>query len=284
MRKIAMKKLLALVAFVVGSAAALTNVQAATEPSKSEFPYRSQYLDVAIMETADLNKRFNDVIVVDVRSAYEYQTLRIKDSTNVPVGTRTFLDEIRKLRERSNKPIVFYCNGKTCRKSYDAVLAAQSARIADTYAYDAGVFDWAKAHPERAVLLNKSPVKPEDLITEQAYKDRIIDPKDFAARVGQNSLVLDVRDRVQRDSALFPFKETRAQLSETDKIDAAIDQALKGNKALLVYDAAGHQVRWFQYYLESKGVRDYYFMKNGAQGYFDATLGKVSLGQDTKKK
>lgn len=281
-----MKKLLALVVLMGGSVAALTSVHAAPAPesSASEFPYRSQYLDVAIMETAELNKRFNDVVVVDVRSPYEYQTLRIKDSVNIVLGTRSFLDELRKLREQTKKPIVFYCNGKTCRKSYDAVLAAQSARIPDTYAYDAGVFDWAKAHPDRAVLLNKSPVKPEDLISEKAYKERILEPKDFAARVGQNSLVLDVRDRIQRDSALFPFKESRAQLSETDKIDAVIDQALKGNKTLLVYDAAGHQVRWFQYYLESKGVRDYYFMKNGAQGYFDATLGKVSLGQDAKKK
>ena len=279
-----MKKLLALIVFLTGSAAALTCVQAAPPPSTSEFPYRSQYLDVAIMETAELNKRFNDVIVVDVRSAYEYQTLRIKDSINVVLGTRSFLDEIRKLRDQSRKPIVFYCNGKTCRKSYDAVLVAQSARIPDTFAYDAGVFDWAKAYPERAVLLNKSPVRPEDLISDKAFKERMLDAKDFAARVGPNSLVLDVRDRVQRDFALFPFKESRAQLSETDKIDATIEQALTGTKTLLVYDAAGHQVRWFQYYLESKGVRDYYFMKNGAQGYFDATLGKVSLGQDAKKK
>jgi rhodanese-related sulfurtransferase len=257
---------------------------ASAQPAKSsaEFPYRSQYIDVAIIETADLNKQFNDVMVVDVRSAYEYQTLRIKDAINIPHGTRMFLDEVRKLRESSPKPIVFYCNGKTCRKSYDAVLAAQSARIPNTLAYDAGVFDWAKANPERTALLGVSPIKPTDLIDEQAFKSRVLEPKDFAARVGQNSLVLDVRDRAQRDNALFPFKEQRAQLSEKDQLDATIDQALKGNKTLLVYDAAGHQVRWFQYYLEKKGVRDYYFMKNGAQGYFDATLGKVSLGKDKK--
>jgi rhodanese-related sulfurtransferase len=223
------------------------------------------------------------VLVVDVRSPYEYQTLRIKDAVNVPYGSRTFLDEVRKLREKSAKPIVFYCNGKTCRKSYDAVLSAQSGRIPNTYAYDAGVFDWAKAHPDRTVLLGRSPVKPEELIDDKAYQARVLEPKDFAARVGGNSIVLDVRDRAQRDTALFPFRETRATLSEQSQIDAAIDQALKGNKTLLVYDAAGHQVRWFQYYLESKGVRDYFFMKNGAQGYFDATLGKVSLGQDKKK-
>jgi rhodanese-related sulfurtransferase len=256
---------------------------AAAPAANAEFPYRTQYLDVTIIETADLAKRYNAVAVVDVRSAYEFQTLRVKDAVNVPIGTRNFLDQIRKLRESTDKTIVFYCNGKTCRKSYDAVLAAQSARIANTVCYDAGVFDWAKSQPERTALLGASPIKPTDLIDDNAFKSRVLAPKDFAARVGQNSIVLDVRDRVQRDNQLFPFKEVRAQLSEKDQLDAAIDQALKGNKTLLIYDAAGHQVRWFQYYLENKGVRDYYFMKDGAQGYFDATLGKVSLGQEKKK-
>lgn len=275
-----MNRVLGLVLCVFGLTCGVANAQPAK--STTEFPYRSQYIDVTIIETADLNKRFNDVIVVDVRSAYEYQTLRVKDAVNIPLGTRVFLDEIRKLREGSPKPIVFYCNGKTCRKSYDAVLAAQSARIPNTLAYDAGVFDWAKANPDLTALLGVSPIKPTDLIEDKAFKSRILDPKDFASRVGNNTVVLDVRDRAQRDSALFPFKEQRAQLSEKDQLDAAIDQAIKGNKTLLVYDAAGHQVRWFQYYLENKGVREYFFMKNGAQGYFDATLGKVSLGQHKK--
>jgi hypothetical protein len=32
-------------------------------------------------------------------------------------------------------------------------------------------------------------------------------------------------------------------------------------------------VQWFQYYLESKGIKDYYFLEGGSEGYFQATLG-----------
>ncbi len=91
-------------------------------------------------------------------------------------------------------------------------------------------------------------------------------------------MVLDVRDRRQRDTALFPFKEERAQLDELKKVDVAIEKALTQKKTLLVYDQTGKQVRWFQYYLENKGVKDYYFMKGGAQAHFDHILGKVVLG------
>lgn len=95
---------------------------------------------------------------------------------------------------------------------------------------------------------------------------------------------MDVRDRAQRDSAFFPFKEQRAQLDEIQKIDAAIEGAKTQGKTLLVYDQTGKQVQWFQYYLESKGVKDYYFMKGGAQAHFDHFLGKVVLGASDKLK
>ena len=38
----------------------------------------------------------------------------------------------------------------------------------------------------------------------------------------------------------------------------------------MVYDEAGNQVRWLQYYLESKGITKYYFMEGGAKNYFQA--------------
>jgi rhodanese-related sulfurtransferase len=254
-------------------------VQAASE----EYPYRVRYPDVSVITTEDLAKRFAGVVVIDVRSKYEYDTLHIKGAVNVPLETN-FRAAVIKLREKHNKPFVFYCNGKTCHKSYDAVLLAAKARLDDLYAYDAGVFDWAKAQPDNTVLLGRSPVRPEDLISGERFKARLLEPKDFASRVGDKSIVLDVRDRAQRDTALFPFKEARAQLDETRKIDAAIEEARAQKKTLLVYDQTGKQVQWFQYYLESKGVRDYYFMKGGAQAHFDATLGKVVLGGEDKSK
>ncbi len=254
-------------------------VQAANE----EFPYRVRYPDAEVISTADLVKRFDGVVVIDVRSKYEYDTLHIKGAVNIPLE-RLFTDQIVKLRAQHNKPFVFYCNGKTCHKSYDAVLLAAKARLDQLYAYDAGIFDWAKAQPERTVLLGKSPIKPEDLISGDRFKARLLEPKDFVARVNDKSIVLDVRDRAQRDSALFPFKEARAQLDEMKKIDVVIDQAREQKKTLLVYDQTGKQVQWFQYYLENKGIKDYYFMKGGAQAHFDAMYGKVVLGGEDKGK
>ena len=258
-------------------------IQPVANAANDEFPFRVRYPDVEVMTTAELGKRFNEVLVIDVRSKYEFDTLHVKDAVSVPLKTG-FGDKMVQLRDKHKKPFVFYCNGKTCLKSYDAALLAAKARLDNIYAYDAGIFDWAKAQPEKTVLLGRSPIKPEDMIDKKRFQARLLDPKDFAARVGDKSVVLDVRDRVQRDTALFPFKEQRAQLDELKKIDVVIEDAKANKKTLLVYDQTGKQVEWFQYYLENKGVKDYYFMKGGAQAHFDHTLGKVVLGSGDKDK
>lgn len=259
---------------------------AAATDKATEFPLRPQYIDVQIIETAELNKKFTEVLVIDVRSPYEYDTLRIKDALLIPVTDKKFSDKVRELREKNaDRPLVFYCNGKTCRKSYDAVLKAKAARIAGPlYCYDAGVAEWARAQPDKAVLLGRTPVNVDDVITDKKFKQHLLDPKAFEAKIGPTTIVLDVRDRVQRDNQLFPFKEQRAQLDEKDKIDAILEQAKREKKTLLVYDAVGRQVDWFQYYLENKGVGDYYFMKGGAQGFSDAKYGKVTFGAKKEAK
>ena len=262
---------------------ATAGTAAASVKATSEFPYRSQYIDVTTVELDDLHKRFKNVVIVDVRSEYEYNTLHIKDALNIPLK-RDFVDKVRELRAKTDKPIVFYCNGKTCRKSYDAVLKTQSARIPNCQAYDAGVFDWAKAYPDLTVLVGKTPMKPTDLLSADDFKAHLLGPKEFAAKVDGNVLILDVRDRVQRDTPLFPFKEKRAQLDEVAKIDETIDQARREKKTLLIYDAVGKQVRWMQYHIEAKGLKDYYFMNGGAQAYWDNKLGKVTLGKGESAK
>lgn len=256
-------------------------IQPLAQAASDEFPFRSRYPDVAVMTTEELGKRFNEVLVIDVRSKYEYDTLHVRGAVNVPLKVG-FGEKMVELREKHKKPFVFYCNGKTCVKSYDAALLAAKARLEDTYAYDAGIFDWAKAQPENTALLGQTPVSPDKLISSDRFKAHQLAPKDFSARVGDKSVVLDVRDRRQRDSALFPFKEERAQLDELKKIDEVIQTALAQKKTLLVYDQTGKQVQWFQYYLENKGVKDYYFMKGGSQAHFDHFYGKVVLGGGDK--
>jgi rhodanese-related sulfurtransferase len=252
--------------------------------ANDEFPMRARYPDVQVISTADLAKQYADVVIVDVRTKYEFDTLHIKDAVLLPLGTN-FGERALALRAKSgNKKLVFYCNGKTCHKSYEAALLAERARVTNVVAFDAGIFDWAKAQPELTVLRGRTPIKPTDLISAEAFQAHQLDPKAFEERVGSNSIVLDVRDKRQRDTALFPFREQRAQLDDAKKLEAIIDEAKTKNKTLLVYDEVGKQTQWFQYHLESKGLKDYYFMKDGAQGYFDATLGKVVLGSGNKGK
>jgi rhodanese-related sulfurtransferase len=252
--------------------------------ANDEFPMRARYPDVQVISTADLAKQYADVVIVDVRTKYEFDTLHIKDAVLLPLGTN-FGERALALRAKSgNKKLVFYCNGKTCHKSYEAALLAERARVTNVVAFDAGIFDWAKAQPELTVLRGRTPIKPTDLISAESFQAHQLDPKAFEERVGSNSIVLDVRDKRQRDTALFPFREQRAQLDDAKKLEAIIDEAKTKNKTLLVYDEVGKQTQWFQYHLESKGLKDYYFMKDGAQGYFDATLGKVVLGSGSKGK
>lgn len=265
--------------FLGGDAIAAGAPEKSAAPAAANpFPHRTSFPDVPIISTADLATSFDRLVTVDVRSHYEYETLRIKDALNVPVTDKTFVDKVKALRaQHAGKSLVFYCNGKTCKKSYDAARLAVQAEIKDVLCFDAGIEEWSKTNPQRTALLGRSPITPTDLITGDQFKARVISATDFEKRIGATSLVLDIRDVVQRDIAVFPFREERVPLDQKERLDAVVERAKSQNKTLLVYDKAGHQIKWFQYYLESKGLKNYYFLKGGEEGYYASTLG-VKMG------
>ncbi len=236
-----------------------------------EFPGRKLYPDVPVIELNELYRRFKEFTIVDVRSAYEYETLRIKGAINISLSARDFTAQIRKLRAKDARAIVVYCNGKTCMKSYKAALKASKNKIDNVRAYDAGIMDWARAKPEMAVLLGKSPINPSSLISKQKFKKHLLSPEAYSEKVaGSSAIVLDVRDRFQREGlSIFIGKERRAYLDDKKRLDKYISKAKSQNKVLLIHDAAGKQVRWLQYYLEEKGVKSYYFMAGGVAAFYD---------------
>lgn len=237
--------------------------------SDKPFPGRKVYEHVPYIEIGDLYKKRKDVVIVDVRSSLEYQTLRVKGSKHISVGSSKFVKKVKELRSKTKKPIIFYCNGHTCFKSYKATNKAMVAKIENVFAFDAGIFDWTKAYPKQAVLLGHSPVNPKHLLSKKTLKKRLLAPKDFAKKVGPKSVTIDVRSRLQRmATGLFPFDEKWASMNDRPMLDVYIEKAKRQNKPLLAYDAVGKQVRWLQYYLEKKGLKKYYFMKGGAEGYY----------------
>ncbi|WP_455203511.1 rhodanese-like domain-containing protein [Kaarinaea lacus] len=246
------------------------------------FPGRKEFPKVPVLELKELKQMLDDVIVVDARSNLEFETLRVKDSINIPVASKSFENEIAKLRERTDKPIVFYCNGRRCFKSYIAVKKSQAVGINEVYAFDAGIFEWATAQPKSAVLLGKSPVKVKDLIAKAQFKAKLLDPDSFSTKImdmGPSSMVLDVRDKFQRAGiGFYPGKERWCSLDDKEKLKKYLMKAKQSNKTLFIYDEVGKQVRWLQYEIEKMGLKNYYFMDKGAKAYY------TSLYDWSKKK
>lgn len=243
-----------------------------------DFPGRKLYPEVPVMELAELQSRFEQVIVVDVRSEYEFETLRIKGATLLSVSDDQFVEKVRNLRkEHGDKPLVFYCNGHTCEKSYQAVRKASFAKLTNIYAYDAGIFDWAKANPGKTELLG-NPLDVDSLISDEQFKAHLLEPDVFTELANNpNSLILDIRDRFQREGvSIFSGKERSVPLDNT-KLKNYVDQAKQQNKTLFIYDATGHQVKWLQYFLESHGLTSYFFMKDGAKGFYDHLRKETNL-------
>lgn len=234
-----------------------------------EFEGRRLYPTVKWIELEELHAQRDSMELVDVRSRYEYETLHIVGAHNIPVGEHDFSERVRALRAASQKPIVFYCNGRTCMKSYEAVLAAEKAGVSKVLAYDAGIFDWVRAYPEQSELLGRSPVEPARLISKEKFAAHTLEPGEFEQRISEHALVLDVRDQYQQEgTALFPAVQFSVPL-DNNALKRYVDQAKREERTLLIYDAAGLQVRWLQYYLEAEQVPSYYFMEGGAKAYYD---------------
>lgn len=250
-------------------------------PSTPEFPGREKYPEVKVVEKTQLLNMMKKVVIIDARSPLEFKTLRIKGAQNIPVSRKDFVEKVKELRTKTTKPIVFYCNGRTCMKSYIASRKCINAKIKNVSAYDAGMFDWAKTYPNQAELFGVSPVKAADIIPSAKLRARSLSPQKFGYNIfnkGASNVVLDVRDKFQRGAAgLYPGKETWISMNNEARLNDFIYKAKQDNKTIYIYDEVGKQVRWLQYALNSANMKNYYFMKKGAKGYYSVLMKEMGI-------
>jgi len=247
--------------------------------ANTEFPGRDRYPKVKYIEIENLYNERENVVIIDARSQYEYDTLRMKNSVLVPVTLTPdkFAKKLHELIENNpGKKLVFYCNGHTCMKSYKAVARATTyVGLNNAYAFDAGIFDWASKYPAEALLLGKELDDVSKLKSKAEFKKRLIPAERFIKSAVDSVMILDIRDRIERDGFyLFSGHEKSISLNDKDKtkLENFMDKVKKSKKKLYVYDMVGKQVRWFQYYIESKGIENYYFMEGGADAFFKIPL------------
>jgi len=237
--------------------------------ANEEFPGRTLYPKIPTIELEELFNQRDEMLIVDVRSIYEYDTLHIKNARHLALDDRNFITTLKQWRKSDPRPLAFYCNGHTCKKSYKATQKAVKEHIDKVYAYDAGIFTWTKAYPDHAVLLGKSPVNPARLINKETLEAHMLSPEPFGQRVGDDTIVIDIRDTIQKNAInLFPMRQHSVPLDNA-KLKTYVDKAKNENKTLLFYDAVGKQVRWLQYYLEDEGIKNYYFMTGGAKAFLN---------------
>ncbi len=237
-----------------------------------QFPLRGKYPETTPISIEDFAKLGKDVIVIDARNSVEFDVIHIDGAHNLPAGKMKEKD-LLKLRGHEGEPaIVFYCNGLTCSKSYKGTKKAVLWGFKNVFVYDAGIFNWAKAHPTTTLFFNE-PLTAETLktklISKEAFGAVKLAPEEFVTKAKSGDYrVFDVRDRDERSK----FRVKLPGLVKTDmtKFVGLLDTGAVPESNILVIDRVGKQVKWLQYYLKQTGRTDYFFIEGGAAGWKDA--------------
>ncbi|NVN97811.1 MAG: rhodanese-like domain-containing protein [Geobacteraceae bacterium] len=226
------------------------------------FPLRKKYPSLQFISTNDLKSQYDKAAIIDVRSKIEYDVIHINKAAHLPMAVKTFTTDLEKARQKSApSPLVFYCNGHTCEKSYEAAELATKSGFKGVTVYDAGIFDWAKANPDKTTLLGKTPADKEKLIPKSTFAKKLIGYDDFKSKAAKpNAVVVDIREPIQRD--VIPQIQGLRNIPSDRMVDL-INKGEFKNKQLLILDAVGKQVEWLQYYLEAKGYSNYLFLEKG---------------------
>lgn len=257
--------------------AAVGSERASPGQTMNSLPGRETYFYVDTLEPHELAELHNAgaVHVIDVRSRFEYETLRIDGAHHVNVEDRDFVEQVLAIHEQNPAfPVAFYCRGESCFRAYQAAERMLSQGFQDAYSMDAGIYAWADQHPEATAMFGSAPLDPDHLIDDQEFGDRLLAPDEFASRAHSGQYrVLDLRRPFERDQiGLFLQHESNITTSESSAMSMFLSEVKDSGDPLLVYDITGGEVRLFQYVLARNEISDYYFMDGGFKNFRDTLL------------
>jgi len=233
-----------------------------------DFPLRPYYPEVPHITTDRLMADYGDAVIVDIRSHLEYEVAHINKAALLPLATDGFAEKLEGLRPKAApEPLIFYCNGHSCAKSYQAAQLALSLGFGHVFAYDGGIFDWITAAPDRATLMGETPARRERVLSRKALGRRLLSFQEFEREARKpNSLIIDIRDPFQRD-VVPRLSDIRA--IPLDPLLDLVTSRIWTEKRLLFFDAVGKQVRWLQYFLKACDYFDYGFLDGGIRAVAD---------------
>ena len=251
---------------VLLASAAAISWGATSEESKPAFPLREKYADLTPISTEALEALGTNVIVVDARNRAEFDVIHVTGAENLLVG-KMKKPQLLALRAADDEtPLVFYCNGTTCSKSYKAATKAEAWGFENVFVYDAGIFSWAQAHPTQTEFFG-DPMTTESVATDIIPKPELqavsLAPEAFLQRAGEEGWKLyDIRDRKERTE--FPITVKGVVKISMDEFTTLLDKpGVIPAERILVIDNVGKQVRWLHYYLRRSERSEYFFLSGG---------------------
>lgn len=244
---------------------AATTLQAAELNSAQRYPLRAFYPAVKTITTETLLNVYNDAVIIDVRSKFEFDVVHINKAKHLPLSAASFINTLMAERpKQSETPLIIYCNDPSCSRAFRAALLAQSAGYVNVFAYDAGVFSLLTTSPEKITLMGTTPAQTSRVIPPEQYEKVQLDFTAFKERSSlRGAQIIDIRDIYRRD--LEPILEGVHNIPLEPFLNAVTNR-IWTEKKLLIFDQNGEQTRLLQYFLQANGYPDYAFLRGGIQG------------------
>jgi len=110
---------------------------------------QQQIFDIDYKKMSDIIEN-ESTVVVDVRTADEFDSFRIKNSINIDYYSKNFLDSISSYKEKKN--IILYC--RSGRRSYYAAKLMQEKGFNKIYNLKGGILEVKKKNLDFKSLNN----------------------------------------------------------------------------------------------------------------------------------
>ena len=242
-------------------------------------PFRAFYPDVATISTNELHERLFTLTLIDIRSRFEFEVVHIARSINLPLEDGRFADRIDRLRPvREKITMVLIGNDTDCSRAFEAAVLARARGLDNVLVYDAGVFSWLHAYPERTRLMGRSPARLEQVMPLINHQSRLVSFERFKRLAGQpGALVIDIRNIYQRRRVPAGLDLRNISL---EALLAAVGNRVWANRSLLIFDADGSRTRWLQLFLRAGGFFDYTFLDGGMNALSLSAQELVDAGDD----
>jgi rhodanese-related sulfurtransferase len=242
-------------------------------------PFRAFYPDVATISTTELHERLFTLTLIDIRSRFEFEVVHIARSINLPLEDGRFAERIDRLKPVQEKiTMVLIGNDPDCSRAFEAALLARAHGLANILVYDAGVYSWLHAYPDRTRLMGRSPARLEEVLPLISHQSRLVSFERFKRLAGEpGTVVIDIRNIYQRRRVPAGL-EVRSISMEA--LLAAVGNRIWANRSLLIYDEDGSRTRWLQLFLRAGGFFDYAFLDGGMNALPRSAQKPLDAGDD----